>query len=171
MLIKEKRTLQPHEAFLEDLAQWLSNYVDNNMEFMICLDANEQWSAEAAIAKFARKFDMLNVNKEMALKPTHPNISNVERSTVIDYCLCSRKVFSNIRYVASTPYDLEVLGDHGGFIIDIDLCTLLNDTHTEEDISMRKLVLSNPQAADKYLKEEERLFDKQNIVQRTIINL
>lgn len=111
----------PHDAFLTDLANWIGEYQTPSMEIMICLDANKRWTDNAGISKFANLFDLYNINKEMNLAPTHPNVANLSRSSTIDFCLCSANVLSNINWGTSTPYDLDVLGDHRGFIIDVNL--------------------------------------------------
>ena len=167
MLIKDKRTEPPHVAFLTDLSQWLKQYVKSSMEVVICLDANEQWSQNSDIKKFAEEFSLINVNMEMGLKPSHPNLANISRSTNIDYCLCSMRVYSQITNSTSAPYDLENLGDHRGFILDINLRGLFGEELLESNHTPRKLVLSNPKAVEKYLREVEKKFSKQNIYQRS----
>ena len=40
----------------------------------------------------------------------------------------------HITYVSSTPFDLETLGDHRGYIMDINLGQFFNETETVEEI-------------------------------------
>ena len=167
LLVKNRREEDPHCAFLIDLAKWITEYKTSDMELLLCLDANEQWESDAAITKFANDFNLKNVNKEMRLKPTHPNISNVSRSTNIDYCLCSDRLFSHINYASSVPYDLDKLGDHRGVLIDINIDNLFQEATKKLEVSGRKLILSNPAVVAKYLKEVEEKFEKQNIFKRT----
>ena len=153
----------PHVAFLEDLDQWLQEILTPQMEVMIYLDANEQWTQDAAITTFSNSFNLMNVNDEMKLHPTHPNISNLDNSTTIDYCLCSREIVKYITYAASAPYDLESYGDHRGITVDINLGKFLGETSAEDEMKTRKLTLSDPKSVEKYLETVEKKFDHQNI--------
>jgi len=168
MLIKEGKKLPPHDAFLQDMETWICQFRTDNMEIVLCMDANEQWTEGADIVKFARSMQLKNVNRELGLQATHPNISNIQRSTTIDYCLCSEKVLSYVSYATSTPYDLEVLGDHRGFIIDINMDELLREETTVDEIRSRKLVLSDPKSVEKYIKAVEKKIQKQNIFHRSM---
>ena len=167
MLLQQARTEKPHEAFLVDLAKWLRTYKTESMEVMILLDANEQWGERSEITKFANRFRLKNLNEECQLPATHPNLANPARSTTIDYCLCSITVLQNIRYVASTPFDLDTLGDHRGMVIDINLPSILGDTSQTDEIKARKLVMSCPKAVERYLTLVEEKFHKQNIIKRS----
>ncbi len=167
LLIKEKRNEDPHSAFLTDLTKWITDYRTPAMELLLCLDANEQWVENAEIVTFANDLKLRNVNREMSLKHTHRNISNVSRSTDIDFCLCSDRIFSNISYASTVPYDLDKLGNHQGVLIDINIANLLREEKAQLEASGRKLVMANPKAVDKYLKAVEEKFDKQNIFKRT----
>ncbi len=167
MLLKENRPEKPHEAFYVDLTKWIRQYRTNNMEILICLDANEQWGANAKIKSFAEDLDLLNINHECTLADTHPNLANTTRNTTIDFCLGSHRVVENLVYAASVPYDMETLGDHRGIILDINTSILLGEIPPTEDIRTRKLVLSNPKAVTKYLDFVERRFQKQNIMERS----
>ena len=100
------------------------------------------------------------------MRPTHPNIVHPHRSTTIDYCLCSLTVMEHITYASSTPYDLDTLGDHRGFILDINIRHLLGFSYDKISHSPRKLVLLNPTAVEKYLKMVHDKFTKQNIFKR-----
>ena len=42
MLIKEGRKLPPHDAFLQDMEKWICQFRTDNMEIVLCMDANEQ---------------------------------------------------------------------------------------------------------------------------------
>lgn len=167
MLLKLGRESSPEVAFLEDMKTWLRQYKQPRQEVLLCIDANEQWQEEAGIVTFAREMDLKNINCAFGLKATHPNIAKVSKSTTIDYCLGSANLLQYIRYAASAPYDLEVLGDHRGIVLDIDIQKLFNEDMIQEDITSRKLVLSNPQAVEKYLLEVDTKFMKQNIYQRS----
>ena len=160
-------TYVTHIAFFTDLEQWIEDYREEEMEIIICLDANEPWSEHAGIKKFAHKLNLRNINQEMGIKPTHPNVSNISKSTNIDYCLCSENIITNISFAASAPYELDVLGDHRGIIIDLNIQRMFNEWIKVEDKTIRKLSLSNPKAIDKYLKEVEEKFHKQNIFRRS----
>ncbi len=166
MLLSNKRSEPPHLAFLTDLKEWLGDVKFADTEFLICLDANEKWTHNSEIRKWATDLELINLNHEFSLQETHPNITQYTRSTTIDYCLCSRGVLEYITYASSTPYDLDVLGDHRGFVLDIDLKQFFGDTEIENSFSKRKLRLSNPQAVEKYLQIVEDQFSQQNIYQR-----
>ena len=167
MLLKNNRNENPHEAFLSDLAQWLNQKKQVNMEILLCLDANEQWGENAAITTFTSSLQLCNINQEFHLPATHPNISYPSRSTTIDFCLCTPAVLENIQYVASTPFDMEVLGDHRGVILDLNLTGILGASSKETTMQQRKLVMSSPKAVEKYLAIVEQKFDQQNIFSRS----
>ncbi len=167
MLTKEGRNEQPEEAFFIDMAKWLVEYRQPHTEVLLWLDANEQWSARAKIAQFARQFELININQEMELPATHPNIADPSRSTTIDFGLYSRRVLENIRYAGAVPYDLDTLGDHRGVIMDINMESMLGVDKIEEEMKTRKLVMSNQKAVTKYLQYVEEKLQVQNIFQRT----
>ena len=102
----------------------------------------------------------------MNLRPTHPNVANVSRSTNIDFCLSSKRLFFHIRFATSTPFDLDVLGDHRGVILDINLTNIFEEDQAGVSITGRKLILCNPKSMEKYLNEVEEKFEKQNIYKR-----
>ncbi len=106
ILFKDKRNIQPEEAFIEDLENWIKQYQTSEMELLVCLDANENWTENSRIKKFADIFELINMNREFNFAATHPNLTNLDKSTTIDFCLCSGKVSENITYAASAPYDL-----------------------------------------------------------------
>ena len=166
ILMKQKRVITPYQSFLLDLEKWIREYQSETMEMIICMDANEKWTRQSSIAQFANTMNLLNANEELQLDPTHPNVANMERSTTIDFCLCSQKVLRSIVYGSSAPYDMEVLGDHRGFIVDIQL-NLLFQREEIKSTPQRKLVLSNAKAVEKYLEIVVERFTQQNIFQRS----
>ena len=167
MLIKEGRTVKPNEAFVADLSTWLRSYQKPGMELFVSLDANERWHEKALITKFASNFGLCSINQECQLPDTHPNIANIDRSTTIDYCLCSPLVMENVVYAAAAPYELETLGNHRGILVDLDMQNLLGTRKKRDNIPFRKLVTTCPRTVDKYLSRVEKSFDKQNIFQRS----
>ncbi len=143
ILMQQKRNVTPYESFLLDLKNWIQAYSTPNMEIFLSLDANEHWSEDASITQFAQQLQLSCINDEFQLQHTHPNLANPERGTTIDFYLCSYNLLQCITYAGSAPYNLEVLGDHHGFIVDIDI-TLFLETDTGIDESkQRKLTLSN----------------------------
>ena len=70
-------------------------------------------------------------------------------------------------YAVSTPYDMEVLGAHRGFLIEVQMDLLLLKDDTPRGNQRRKLVMSNPTAVEKYLTLVKEKFRKQNIFQRS----
>lgn len=87
MLEKEQRIVKPHEAFFTDLSKWITDHRTNQMEVPLWLNANERWHFNSEVAQFACRFELVNINKEMRLPDTHPNIVDLRRSTTIDYGL------------------------------------------------------------------------------------
>ena len=167
ILLKDNRSESPHEAFITNLTQWLQQFQRENMEILICLDANEQWGENTAVTTFANQFNLCNINQEFQLPATHPNIANPGRGTTIDFCLGTPAVVENIQYAASTPFDLENLGDHRGIMIDINISRLLGETTIEDEMKHRKLVMSCPTAVEKYIAIVEEKFQQQNIFERS----
>ena len=166
ILLKQKRAISPSQSFFLDLENWIREYKSETMELLICMDANDRWIRGSSIITFANTMNLLNVNEELQLEPTHPNIAKMEKSTTIDFCLCSQKVLRSIVYGGSAPYEMEVLGDHRGFILDIQLNLLFHSEDIQNN-QQRKLVLSNPKAVDKYLELVMELFTRQNIFERS----
>ncbi len=167
LLLKEGRDLSPEVAFLEDMKSWLLQYRKPGMEVLLCIDANEIWQDEAEITTFANNLELTNLNRTFGLKATHPNIAKMSNSTTIDFCLGSENLTQYVTYAASAPYDLEVLGDHRGIILDIDMQKFFKEEITQQDITTRKLVMSHPQAVEKYISAVENKFNKQNIYKRS----
>ncbi len=165
-LHKTGRSETPHAAFITDLTSWLHKYKKENMEFLLCLDANEQWGDRASIAHLATEFQLINMNKVLELPESHPNIANLSKSTNIDFCLCSVKLWDNLSYGAAAPYDLAVLGDHRGVMLDINITALLGGDNTLDEIKTRNLVTSNPRAMAKYFQLVDHKFHKQNLYER-----
>ena len=149
MLLKAGRDLSPEIAFLEDLKSWLLQYRKPRMEVLLCLDTNELWTEDVAITSFASNLDLTNANQTLGLKATHPNIVKVSKSTTIDFCLCSENLLQYVTYAASAPYDLEVLGDHRGIILDIDMQKFFKEEIRQEDLKPQKLVMSQPKLVEK----------------------
>ena len=166
ILQKADRSATPYDAFLLDLTSWLHEYRTAQMELLICLDANEQWGEGTGISQLATEFQLINMNKELDLPESHPNIANLSRSTNIDFCLGSVKLWENVSFGASTPYDLEILGDHRGVLIDIKMDALFRGDTTIDEIKTRNLVTSNPRSMKKYLDLVENKFQKQNLYER-----
>ena len=166
LLCKNDRNEEPHQAFLTDLKKWLTNPKFAGNEILLMLDANEQWDENSEMKKFSDEMNLSNINKAFQLKPTHPNIIYPSRSTTIDFCLGSANIIEHITYAGSTPYDLDILGDHRGFILDLDIENLLGKIERGTQLSHRKLVMSNPKAVDKYIEIVTARFEKQNIQKR-----
>ena len=168
MLLRDNRSKTPHEAFLTDLEQWLHQNKKDNMELLICLDANEQWGEHTAIATFACRLQLCNINQEFQIPATHPNIAHPSRSTTIDFCLCTPTVLENIQYASSTPFDLETLGDHRGILLDLNISRIIGETPKDDNIIQpRKLVLNSPKAVEKYIEYTDEKFQLQNIFCRS----
>ena len=167
MLLKANRKESPYKSVFIDLEHWLRGYRTPRMEIVIYFDANEQWVGDSSITTFAQKVNLLNVNQEFELAKTHPNVANLDRITTTDFYLCSATVLRNIVYAGSTPYDREVLGDHRGFIIDLQLKDLFSIDRLGGTKAGRNLTLSNLTAVNKYLQEVETKFLLQNIFKRS----
>ncbi len=166
MLAKDGQSELPHEAFFIDMTQWLESYKTPGMEILFWLDANERWTEQSSIAKFTRSLNLVNINNEAGLPATHLHIAMSARSTTIDFGSCSRTVLDNITYVSAVPYDLDMLGNHRGVVLDIQMDRLLSIDKVEDDISSRKLVLLDQKAVKRYLDIVKEGFDKQNICKR-----
>ena len=169
LLTQDNRSCEPEDAFLIDLEEWLHKVTDGNTEILLALDANEKWATNSKITEFAKKVGLFNLNLagEYNFPASHPCMTNRNRDTTIDFCLCSQQVLKAIKYATMTPYDLHRLGDHRGLLIDLDIKQLLtseNDTFTVP--IGRKLSMNNPKATEKYLEMVERRFTEQNIFNR-----
>ena len=141
----------PADVFFTDMLEWINTQTAQaeKMEIILFLDANEQWSPTATITQFAEIHALANINiaGDFKFPPSHPSFHNMERSTTIDDCLCTSGVLPSIQYATMAPYDLAILGDHRGMILDIDLNELLNDRVKPcEDRNKRNLITSNVQS-------------------------
>ncbi len=171
LLTKDDRGVEPEIAFLEDLEEWLTDRVNEKMEIIILLDANEQWEEKANIRKLAKNLNLLNLDTdgEYNFPATHPCIQNRSRDTTIDYFLCTQKVLENITYATLTPYDLNTLGDHRGFLVDIDITKVLQSPEIYNNLQKgRKLDTTNPTSVTKYLEIVDKGFKHQNIYSRML---
>ena len=166
-LMKSGRQETPTMAFISDIKKWLKKYKAPGVEIVLTLDANEQWTESSMIAQMANELNLKNLTAKFDLSDTHPNLANINRSTTIDYCLCSPRALDHITFATSTPYSLETLGDHRGIVLDMNLKQLLGTTSWETNMGCRKLTMKNPQAVDRYLKRVDELFTKQNIFARS----
>ena len=169
LLSKDNQICEPEVAFLTDLESWMQQVTDQNTEVLLALDANEKWDQSSQIAAFAQRVGLGNLNMvgNYNFPATHPCITNRNRDTTIDFCLCSAKVLEAIKYATMTPYDLYRLGDHRGFLIDIDLKYLLNSDEDELTAPVgRKLAMNDPKATEKCIEIVETKFKAQNIVNR-----
>ena len=169
LITKDKRTGEPEEVFLTDMEAWLDQKADHQTEIIIALDANEKWESNAKIVKFSQKMGLLNLNLEGGYNfpASHPCITNRNRDTTIDFCLCTPRVLESITYATMTPYDLQSLGDHRGVIFDLDIKKLLQSETMERTFTEgRKLSTSNPKTMKRYLDIVETRFKEQNIFER-----
>ena len=169
LLTKERRDIEPEEAFLLDMEEWLTDRITDKMEVIVLLDANEQWVDRSKIRKMARNLNLLNLDTDGGhnFPATHPCIHNRSRDTTIDYFLCTRKVLDSVQYATLTPYDLHILGDHRGFLVDLDLSTIFTAQSTSRNSQPgRKLDITNPKSVKKYLDKVNSGFMKQNIYGR-----
>ena len=169
LLTKDGRSVDPEEAFIQDMEEWIQKHQKDHAEIILVLDANEQWTDNARIRQMAINLGLLNISTEGGYKfpATHPCITNRSRDTTIDYCLCTARIMESIEYATLTPYDLYTLGDHRGLLLDINITNILSalDERKSSAIS-RKLATNNPAATKKYLEAVERGFKKQNIYAR-----
>ena len=170
LLAKDKRQLDPPEAFIKDIGIWITTKRTEKTEIIFFLDANEKWDKNSKIKGLADKLNLYNLNLagDFNFPDSHPSITNPSRNTTIDYCLCTEKALTCVTYATMAPYDLRVLGDHRGFLIDVNMNKLLRiDKQKEGDAYVgRKLVTSNIKATEKYLQIVEEKFEKQNIIRR-----
>ena len=109
--------------------------------------------------KYTKSIDIFH-RGEFQISETHPNLANLAKSSTIDYGLCSGGLLAAITYASSAPYDLESLGDHRGFLIDVDITSLLGKDGRQCEAKGRKLETKNTKALDKYLTKVEKNFKK-----------
>ena len=170
LLAQENRTIEPAAAFIQDFEQWYKLQVQEKTEVILFLDANEQWTTKSQIRQLANNLQLQNLNTAGGYNfpASHPSISNRQRDTTIDYCLCTSRVVEATRYATMAPFDLHTLGDHRGMLIDIDIQQILTWSTTDRITSVsRKLATNNPKVTKKYLERLEVSFEKQNIYDRT----
>ena len=170
LLSQEKRVVEPEEAFLQDFEQWYRLKIQDKTEVIMFIDANEQWTEQSKIRQMANNLQLVNLNiaGSYNFPASHPSITNRQRDTTIDYCLCTSRIVEATNYATMAPFDLYTLGDHRGMLVDIDIKKILHSQHTDVPVSVgRKLATNNPKATAKYLEQLEASFDKQNIFERT----
>ena len=169
LLTKDKRAIEPEEAFIQDMEEWIQLQQNENTEILLLLDANERWKEQARIKQMANNLELKELLSDGGydLPASHPCITNRSRDTTIDFCLCSQGILDSIKYATRTPFDLYTLGDHRGLLIDINIKNiLLSLTESEESVVGRKLATNNPAATNKYLEIVMKGFKKQNIYDR-----
>ena len=106
LLATDKREMEPEEAMLIDLEQWIGTVRSARSEIIVFLDANEKWGDHARITKFAHDNALSDLNTAGGYNfpPTHPCLQNSTRDTTIDFCLCTQRVVDNIAYATMAPY-------------------------------------------------------------------
>ena len=117
LLSKDKRNIEPSEAFIKDMREWIETQKTETTEIILFLAANEKWKKNSKIKRLAETINLHNLNLEgnYNFPDSHPSITNPSRSTTIDYCLCTKNVVTSVVYATMAPYNLGVLGDHRGF--------------------------------------------------------
>ena len=171
LLTQQGRNIEPHTAFFTDLEEWVTQKQAQveNLHIAMFLDANEKWTSSSQIWRFATNLNLINLNTAGNFKfpPSHPCVTNQDRSTTIDYCLCSAHVLPCVTYASMVPYDLHTLGDHRGMIVDINLHQLIGgNIDNKVDKVGRKLSSTNVAVTTKYIEAVEKSFNKQNIFER-----
>ena len=104
-------------------------------KILLALDANEEWEQNSKIRKFATELGLLDVGKKMHtnLPPTRPSSGKT-----IDYILGTEEIGNACLKFGMAPYNMDILGDHRGCFLDLDVKRLLNHTQWDEDNQQRR---------------------------------
>ena len=154
----------PIKEFYKDLTNSVSAYVADGHEVLILIDANEEWTPTSKIRKFATQLGLLNVSDEMfdSLPPTYPRSGRT-----IDFALVTLDLLDAISSFTMVPYDKELLGDHRGFMLEIDKTKLFQDTRVDNEIvQTRRLKTNDAQAMEKYLHKTMESMQYHNVFSR-----
>lgn len=93
LLMQQGREDEPATVFLTDLSAWILTQKSHtkNLHIAIFLDANERWTSTSQIHTFAEELGLVNLNLAGNYKfpPSHPCLTNPDRNTTINYCLCT----------------------------------------------------------------------------------
>ena len=141
----------PAKQFLDDLSILVSTKIEKDEEIILCMDANEEWKHNTQIVQFARQHVLHNVATSMfddlpASKPSS--------NKTIDFMLVSYTVLESIVAYGMVPYNLEVLGDHRGMYMDVNMKKLLGSNRADNESSkVRKLKSNDKILTTEYLKQ------------------
>ena len=135
------------------------------MEVVVLLDANEEWTGKSKVKEMAIEIGLYNVGRRIhdnTLPPTFP-----QSVKTLDYILVSEGVVGNIEAMGAAPFVKDSLGDHRGLFIDLNIDTLLNIGPIDAEMgATRRLQYQNVKIVDKYLEiletklKEHRVFDR-----------
>ena len=113
--------------------------VDPTMEFiMLVLDANEQRSDHLQIKSMAHKLQLHNVQitADVTFPKSHHSLTNQDRSSNIDYCLCTQGVLHSINYATLVSHELATLTNRRGLLLEIDINLHVDSNGTKEILSL-----------------------------------
>ena len=64
LLSKDKRNIEPSEAFIRDMREWIETQRTETTEIILFLDANEKWNKNSKIRRLAETINLHNLNIE-----------------------------------------------------------------------------------------------------------
>ena len=154
----------PALAFFRDLEKWLLPKVESGEEIILTMDANEVWTEDSEVQKFALAFGLIDLAKAAHenLPPTNPTANRT-----IDYILGTQKILTAMVALGATPYNKEMLGDHRGLYLDLDIKTLLQNTTIDQNRSLARRLQSTDKASKKrYLDNLREKFKHHKVSER-----
>ena len=154
----------PGREFYKDLKNSVSEYIAEGHEVLILIDANEEWKKSSRIYKFAQTVGLLNTATEMfeSLPPTFPRSGKT-----IDYALVTPDLLEMVTSFTMVPYNKDILGDHRGFVIEIDKKKLFCETSLENEVmTKRKLHTGDIKTCEKYIKKLEKAMTYHKVFER-----
>ena len=163
ILRRAGRNVGTEKAFIQDIEKFLAAQLQEGKYIVLFLDANEEYHEGSAIKLMADRLGLKNAMQEIYgnFPPSNPTSHRT-----IDHVLCSDTVLHSITNIAMPPYNLS-MGDHRGFIIDLDVKTLLKTSEKEMNhTSARRLDTRHVKAVKKYKQKLKKGLKDHNVAKR-----
>ena len=154
----------PYVDFLVDLKKWLKPRITSGEEVLLFIDANEEWGQRSKITIFCEELGLNNLAHRFLEEECH---TRPFTKKTIDFAIGTDNLMDCVESFSMVPYNLEVLGDHRGIMVDVNLRKLLGYTKLDNMlINQRRLNSKDKDAVEAYLEKVEKNFQHHRVFDR-----
>ena len=154
----------PYVDFLVDLKKWLKPRITSGEEVLLFIDANEEWGQRSKITNFCEELGLNNLAHRFLEEECH---TRPFTKKTIDFAIGTDNLMDCVESFSMVPYNLEVLGDHRGIMVDVNLRKLLGYTKLDNMlINQRRLNSKDKDAVEAYLEKVEKNFQHHRVFDR-----